>query len=223
MEGTMTKARIVALSSALAIFSATTSALGAPCTSDAECDEGYACVGFGGEPTCQSFPKSEAKVEAPKAAAPPPVYESYGGQTAILDVAAVGITVAGLASQSGLLAVGGVLTYWLGAPIVHFAHANLIGFASLGLRMFAPPVGAFVGLFFGAIAVRGQGSYGPAVVGGAVGLGGALIGVSLLDALVLAKQRVDSPAPPPKETTFAIAPYVMPEKRGASTGLSLTF
>jgi hypothetical protein len=219
----MLRARIVASLSGVTVFLAATTVLAAPCTSDADCDDGYACVGFGGEPMCQSFPKPQPKAEPPKPALPPsPVYESYGAQTAIADVSALGLVVGGLAMQNGVVAVGGVFTYWLATPIVHFAHRNLLGFASLGLRVFGPPGGAVVGGFLGLLGSRE--SYAPAIVGAAVGFGGALITVSVLDALVFAKQRVDAPPPATKETsTFAIAPYVAPEKRGASTGLSLTF
>jgi len=220
----MNRARIVASTSVLAIMLVTASAAAAPCTSDASCDEGYACVELGDGPTCWPKPKT-AVVVVPKTSAA--VYESYGTQTMATDLASLGLLGTALAARSGGLAFAGVGTYWLGAPIVHFAHGNLIGFGSLGLRIFGPPVGFFAGALVGGLVVSGTsggrgeyGAYGGAIVGGLFGFGGSVIAISLVDSLVFAKERVESPK---EKSALAFRPYGAPEKRGAQAGLSLTF
>jgi hypothetical protein len=102
----------------------------------------------------------------------------YGWQTLLVDGGTVATTVA---TGQPLVFVGGMT---FGAPIVHWAHGNVLqGFASLGLRVIAPIV---VGS--AAFALDGgpsDGRQGERAF--AVGLLGGGLFASLFDAIVLAR------------------------------------
>lgn len=78
----------------------------------------------------------------------------------------------------------------LGGPIVHFAHGRVgAGFGSFGLRALAGPIGALPGLMGYCAATAGV--RGCTETGAAWGLVGGLVAVDLVDALVLAHEKVD--------------------------------
>lgn len=226
-------------------------ALAAPCASDDDCDVGYACVAPNGTPACVARPMIGPP--PPPAPLPPPrVYESYGTEVATSDVIAVSVAGVGLTSMAnghwdskvgaGLLVAGGSV-YVLGAPAVHLAHGNPMGFASLGLRVLGPPAGAIAGAVVGVAAglaldimLALTGHYGngggndPLTVGLAVGffggLAGATIAVPIVDSVAFARVRVDEPAPKPQaQTPISLAPYVVPAagNKGGTAGLRLAF
>jgi len=66
---------------------------------------------------------------------PPPRSRWYGWQTLAVDGASLGLIVLGYAAGSFGFAVVGELGLLLAAPIVHFAHGNILGLLSLGLRV----------------------------------------------------------------------------------------
>lgn len=75
----------------------------------------------------------------------------------------------------------------IGAPIVHFVHGRVgYGFASLGLRLIASPLGAVVGLIGGCSA--SVGGHDCANEGAIWGLFGGSVAVALFDALVLGRE-----------------------------------
>jgi hypothetical protein len=91
---------------------------------------------------------------------PPAPTHWYGYEILATDGAALLLAVPALASNSStvhsVFGVGSLMTYGLGAPIVHFTHGRVgAGFADLGLRVGMPLV---LGLFGGMI---GSGSYQP--------------------------------------------------------------
>jgi hypothetical protein len=86
------------------------------------------------------------------------------------------------------LGIGG---YLFATPIVHWAHGNVgTGFASLGVRILAPAVGAVGGCAAGGC--EGRGNYSGAAVGLAIGCLGAIA----LDAFVFAYEEEPSASVP---------------------------
>ncbi|MDB4942226.1 MAG: hypothetical protein JWP97_1760 [Labilithrix sp.] len=116
----------------------------------------------------------------------------YGWQTLVVDGATllIGGAAAGGSDQLGAgIIVGG---YFLGGPIVHWAHGNVgMGFADLGIRIGAPLVLGVGGYYAsGGGSHNGGDDLGPALVG----VLGTVIGVAsaiAIDAAVLAREPVN--------------------------------
>jgi hypothetical protein len=112
----------------------------------------------------------------------------YGWQTLVVDgVAVASLPLAGVVSSGGnenaaqSILVGGLLTYYIGAPTVHFAHGRVgIGFASLGLRVALPIVGAGLAVATCHDDTGEFGCFGPVFLG----LAGGIITPIVLDAAV---------------------------------------
>lgn len=175
----------------------------------------------------------------------------YGYETLATDGAALLLAVPALTSNTSavqsVFGVGSVMTYGLGAPIVHFAHGHVgAGFADLGLRVGMPLVlGFFGGLIgattyqpppcssstlcgwgnmLGAAAAAGEG----VIIGGLLGAGGAVA----LDAAMIAREPVkdhdaaNGAEPSNPSTHIEPAFGVAPERRGgtrATLGVVGTF
>jgi len=127
----------------------------------------------------------------------------------------------GLASGLALAGLGG---YLAGGPIVHFSERRIgIGFASLGLRVGAPLVGAGVGFFAGAVAWSGCNEGNDegdmcvlegAIIGVLLGFVGGFLVATVVDNAALARKPVTA-----TRRALWVAPTYHPEQR--RTGLSL--
>jgi hypothetical protein len=143
----------------------------------------------------------------------------YGWQTLAVDGTSLAVAIGGAASNVGALGGFGLVGYVAGAPIVHFAHGHVgTGFASAGLRVGLPIVGALIG--FAAEDCHGGGEF--------CGLGGAAVGLLVggaaaitLDAAVLAREEV-KPEPGPIQR-LGISPVLDPQKRLAAVKVSGAF
>ncbi len=161
----------------------------------------------------------------------------YGWQTLLLD----GVAFSMLASSayvsnnsaSGTLAVGSLVTYAVGAPIVHIAHGHTAkGFGDLGLRVGLPLAFAGVGYAAGSdtcgkssalICIPSSLAY--AAIGFVLGMGTAIA----LDGAVLARE--DAPLiksetalrPLPKRPALQILPDVELGPNKAALGLRGAF
>ena len=167
--------------------------------------------------------------------------EWYGYQTLIADGASLALMVAGGASGSGKVAGVGVTTYIFAPPIVHWAHGNVgWGFASMGLRLTAPPllgvIGVIVGGGFGADKTRSSTDAVDiatgAAVGGAIGFLLGYAGVIALDSAVFGYEKRgrhrdpdedDAAAAKTTTSTFAWQPTVDIKKTGTTIGVAATF
>ena len=156
----------------------------------------------------------------------------YGWQTLIVDgmsILVVPVVAAKADSSAGTgLAVGG---YFLGGPIVHWAHGQVgKGFGSLGLRVGLPVAGALGGM----LAARAASdcisycSVAFGLIGGAFGVAAALV----IDPAVLAYERVDEEPsvararqkPAPALSRVALSPLAAPRKEGGfDLGVGGTF
>lgn len=126
----------------------------------------------------------------------PPRYvdASYSSQTLLLDGVAVAMFVPGVVGKIDPLPGLGLLTYWLGPPIVHLTHGNVgKGFADLGIRTVAPFLFALPSLMTAA-ALTGNASAetrrDALDVGGYTGLALGCAFAMVVDAWVLARERV---------------------------------
>ena len=92
-----------------------------------------------------------------------------------------------------------------GGPIVHFVHGRWgIGFASFGLRAVAGPLGAVPGLMGYCAATAGV--RGCTETGASWGLLGGLVAIDLLDALVLAHEKVDTKTASDRQVFVGVGP-----------------
>lgn len=169
-----------------------------------------------------------------------PRYEEtwYGYQTITVDALSLGLLVAGTASRSGSLALGGYLGFLLGTPIVHMVHGNIgAGFGSMGLRFLVPligmGVGAVAGLIIGGTGGSGDldsfgrganGAISGLVIGGLIGTGGCI----LIDAAGFAytKERVDDHASkltPRGRMGLTVTPTLRVERNYAALGIGGRF
>jgi hypothetical protein len=145
----------------------------------------------------------------------------YGWQTLLADGAALGFTmgVAIGASEAPVALVGGTTLYAVGGPTVHFAHGNVgKGFVSFGLRVGLPAVGMLSGILLELATCSG--SWGCGLVGGMVGLGAGGITAIVIDASVVAYDKV----PTRRSTKTVAAPGMMmvrPHVSHDRAGLSL--
>jgi hypothetical protein len=128
--------------------------------------------------------------------------EWYGWQMLLTDASAVGLLAAAVATDSTELGIASLGTYLVGGPIVHGLHRREgMAFASAGIRIGAPIVGAFVG----ASMEDCKGGYGYADGSGdhdscgATGIGlGILAGAGTaiaIDAAVFAREKRTESAP----------------------------
>lgn len=119
---------------------------------------------------------------------------SYSSQTLLLDGVAVAMFVPGVTTRTSPLPGLGLLTYWLGPPIVHLTHGNIgKGFADLGIRTVAPFVFMLPGLMTAAALTANASAEtrrDALDVGGYTGLALGCAFAMAVDALVLAKDRV---------------------------------
>lgn len=131
----------------------------------------------------------------------------YGWQTLITDGAAIVLLFAGIDSESGELIGAAALTYYLGAPIVHWSHGQVgKGFASLGIRL---------GGTLLAVAVISSCFDDPScseTTVAVVGLG-ALIAPIPIDAAALAREPVE-----PETPKLGLVPIYTPSVRGLGFG-----
>jgi hypothetical protein len=120
----------------------------------------------------------------------------YGWQTMLADGLSLGLVTIGFGHDLPGLGILGISGLLLAAPIVHFAHNNVFGMASLGLRL------ACAGLIFVGLGAARSEFDSEDDEGGAVSLiltGVVLGGVtSLVDAAFLAFER----------SSTVVAPYV---------------
>jgi hypothetical protein len=143
----------------------------------------------------------------------------------------LGIVASG-SHQSAISAISGV-TYFLGGPIVHWAHGyGAKGAIDLGIRFGAPVVGALLGLGLGSAANSRPNSDAPGVSDGA--LVGAVLGAFLgliaaitVDAAVLATEDVTPTGPqarskPPLDR-FVLVPTASLTPTKTTLGLGLRF
>lgn len=133
-----------------------------------------------------------------------PVHEQwYGWQTLLVDLAGLAVGLIELGGNSdGSPLFGGV--YFLGGPIVHFAHGHVgRGFGSLVLRLLMPLPGVLVGAAASlGCAERGDEpcTNAPIVIGGGLGMLGAII----INAAVLAYEDVPDEDPAALYVSMAI-------------------
>lgn len=162
------------------------------------------------------------------AGAEPPPMEWYGHQTLIADgVAGAGLTLAMVTAFAGatesaapVLLFGSLGSFALGAPIVHVANGEVgRGLASLGVRLAAPSLGAWVGLEASRNCNPKKEPFNFCAFGGLVaGFATGMVSASAIDALLLAwKQTPQDPA------KASIAPDVSITPNGATIGATGRF
>jgi hypothetical protein len=150
--------------------------------------------------------------------APAPARRWYGWQSAMVDAAAVGLSLPlALRDETDellLFAFVGPPAYAVGAPIVHFAHDNVPkGLASLGLRLGVPPI-------LGGLASLGCDAEGreKCVVSTALV---SMFAVMILDDALLAYENVPSPASN-GHAALRLHPTLAIDRHGAVAGVGLT-
>jgi hypothetical protein len=138
----------------------------------------------------------------------------YGWQTLTSDGSAIalgalayGADKAGGTSITNVFWTASVATFFVGAPVIHWAHGHVgKGFGSLGLRV-GLPLGAFVvGALIGNATCSDKDSE-DSYVGCPVGVGAlaalaGLVAAPLFDAALLAREPVTPPAAPPIQAAF---------------------
>jgi hypothetical protein len=167
----------------------------------------------------------QLSAQAPNALTKPPAApvvfrRSYGWQIVVADVSSVALTIAGGVGESDEVAGLGVAGYFLAAPVVHFAHRNVWqGFASLGLRVGGPLVGAAIG---NAVADCGEssGEHWCGIVPITVGVFAGILGAMIVDAAVFAREDV----PRPRTTAgFSWSPGLRLDRHGAGLAVGGQF
>lgn len=161
----------------------------------------------------------------------------YGYQTLAADAVAVGMMLAALQRDNGILMGLGIGTYVLGAPLVHLAHGGGATLPSFLMRL-APPAMFAVGAAacVGVAAVSGvedgdeSEQIDPgltAVLGVTCGL--ALVGalafpaVIIIDAAGLAYERVEQPRVTRPTAQSLVVPYYDPTRRVGMVSWAGTF
>ncbi len=135
----------------------------------------------------------------------------YGYQTLITDGAALTLAVGGFSSFHSVpgLAVGGAVSYFFGAPIVHLVN----GHADKALGSFA--MRALPWAAWGLLWANGSQSFEAALLGGLLILGSIPASIAV-DASVLAREEVPKPA-------VAWAPVVTVTPKHAMVGVGGVF
>lgn len=146
------------------------------------------------EPLPVPEPILVAPAGGPRPRAPRWVDASYASETLLLDGAAVTMFVPGIAADLTPLPGLGLLTYWLGPPIVHLSHGHVgKAFADLGIRTVAPFLFVMPGLVVAAAATADAGPEARREafdVGGYAGLALGAAFAMAVDALVLTRERI---------------------------------
>ena len=185
-------------------------------------------------------PSTEAPVivlpAQPAPPLPPKTHEEwYGYQTLIADGASVAAMIGGASFANDRVAerllLAGGLGYVFGGPIVHWMHGNMgPGFGSLGLRVGAPLVGLFWGAVIGAAADTHGSEADSVAVGSAIGFLGGMAGAMLVDAALLAYEKVPGERPlesaklvPAKPPLRLVPQLSIGRVGGATVGLSGLF
>lgn len=151
----------------------------------------------------------------------------YGWQIVLVDSASLvtGLLVSAATDGESGAGAGLFLTgYALGGPIVHWSNGQVgKGFASLGLRLGAPSLGALSGLALGAALSGGDDI--SAVVGGVLGMLGGGIAAVVIDSAVLARKTIvvtNEHAARPKVQWTPTAGYDA-KRQAATMGITGTF
>lgn len=147
----------------------------------------------------------------------------YGWQTLTTDAAATTLLFAGVEAGNSPLIGTGILTFGVGAPIVHLVHGRAGAAAgSLAARVAMPILGLAVGY-----ASEKCGSPGSEDNSGC-GIGGAAIGsfigagiASIFDAAVLSHEKVDPE--PQRSTPVSLSPTVGVSKHAGTVGVAGAF
>jgi hypothetical protein len=165
-------------------------------------------------PQAAQMPDEPQTQEAPEAPEAPqaPQTSWYGWQTLLADAGVIALWAAayavddakyGSSSKEGyergtnLLVASGVAVYFLGGPVIHWAHGHgRKGLGSLGLRVGLPLGGLIAGALLGSVACgSGDSEFIPCpVVVGAMGFLGGAIAAPVVDAAVVAREPVTQPA-----------------------------
>jgi hypothetical protein len=175
----------------------------------------------------------ETEVNAAPAPLKRPGKQWYGYQTLAVDGGALSLAFFGLVYDSPWVTRVGVGTYALGPPLVHAAHERAgAAFASLGIRVVAPPAGMLAGFGLGWV-VGGGLSDGNGWAALLVGAGGAIlggtagyVGAVALDAGALAYESAPSPAEASRDARKVrvhVQPTLAIARQGTSVGLAGTF
>ena len=184
-------------------------------------------------------PTQPAQASGIPVLAPPPNYSApryekvwYGWQALIPDSIAYVLTLTGgFADADGAVALG-LITFGLGTPIIHMAHAEVgRGFGSIGMRIMLPLLGAGVGAIAGVIATAGKRSGDEvadaagtgAIIGAYVGAGGC----TLVDVFALGykRQRIepDTASTGRRVGGITLAPSMNVGRDRAAIGIGGTF
>lgn len=163
--------------------------------------------------------------------APPPAQQRnwYGWQTALTDVASLGLgaTASGLSGNgssgreaANVVSALALTTFVLGGPTVHAAHQQWgKAGASLALRLGAPTVGAVGGFLVGNAACPHDDRDLPcSAVGAAFGLIAGAVSATILDAAVIAYEPAQ-----PATGSVHVAPLIVAQGDRWQAGLRGTF
>ncbi len=172
-----------------------------------------------------------ARVEPEPASSARQVDYWYGWQTLLADGASVATMVLGGTTQSSAVGLIGLGGYFAGAPIVHGVQGRVgVAFASFGLRLGIPTLGAVVGYAAAGpcSASEHDGFFGCSFHGWAEAGVGALIGAGTavaIDAAVLAHGKRSAEPETPRDSVAprvtGVAPNYDPRTRTASMGLAV--
>ena len=166
---------------------------------------------------------------APRGARAAPPGDWYGDRTLFADAASIGVALASKYDADGLRlvmpdrptlrleAVAGV-GYLLGAPVVHWARANVArGFGSLTLRLAIPAAAGLLTLASVGQDGSGRRAPPPIVLAGA---GAGAAGAILLDAVFLARHPARAESVP---SAWRIFPLLGTRKGSATFGVGGVF
>jgi hypothetical protein len=172
-----------------------------------------------------ALPDTATPAVAPASAGTPKT-DWYGWQTLVVDAHALLLVGIGLEIREGEApALGGLLVYGLGGPLVHLVHERPgAALGSLALRAGIPIVFALAGA--GANENCGGASSesdGSCAIGGAVAWGVVGMGVAaIVDAAFLGREKREE-VPPNAVALTSVAPTVDPARRTAGISLLGTF
>lgn len=157
----------------------------------------------------------------------------YGWQGLISDGVAFTLTLGGGFAQTRSVLTMGIITFVLGTPIVHMAHAEIgRGFGSMGMRVLLPLVGAGIGAIAGLVSVSGS-KDATSDAGDAAGTGaivGSLVagaGCAIIDAFALGykSQKVEQEVTsrPRRGPSFTLSPSIDVRRDRAEIGVGGSF
>jgi hypothetical protein len=136
----------------------------------------------------------------------------------LVDGASIGLFIAGAAGDASPLVGLGAAGYFLGSPIVHFAHGRPgAAVGSLGLHLGLPVIGAGIGL--AAADCHNDHEEGWCGVGEmGIGLLLGIVGATVLDTTLLAHERADENDAP--VGAINLSPVIDPHRRMAAVTVS---